>query len=253
MLSSNNIKLDSTAFPDAGIYVMRSERIYLAAVCHKIGVNGIGPHKHNDWLSFELCVDGKPVIVDPGTYCYTGNMEMRRLFRSTAYHNTVVIDREEQITLHNSMFGLSNPSGDIKVLCWESDKNSDVLEAEHTGYARLQDPVVHRRRFVLDKQKHLLEITDNFTGHSTHILECYLHFDTELNCDIQGQGATISKDDAPILKLDLLGWNTEPAVKQGWVSKAYNQYEKAEMLCWRYEGKLGSSKSFVQHLTLWNC
>ena len=39
---------------------MRSEELYLMCVCHKIGVNGVGPHKHNDWLSFELCVGKHP-------------------------------------------------------------------------------------------------------------------------------------------------------------------------------------------------
>ena len=115
---------------------MRSERIYLLAVCHKIGVNGVGPHKHNDWLSFELCVGDHPVIIDPGSYCYTSNVNMRHLFRSTAYHNTVVIDREEQVSIRNSMFGLVNPYGDIEVLRWKSNEFSDVLEAEHTGYTR---------------------------------------------------------------------------------------------------------------------
>lgn len=211
---------------------MRSECIYLCCVCHKIGVNGVGPHKHNDWLSFDLCIGSVPVIIDPGTFCYTGNMEMRRLFRSTAYHNTVVIDGEEQVAIHNSMFALVNPSGDIRVPVWRSTEAYDLLEAEHTGYERLPSPVVHRRRFYLDKQRHTVSISDQLIGQGIHNVTFYFHLDTAIHCQTERNRAFFLKDDKPVLHLEASLPDAELKLIAGWVSRAYNKREDSLILYW---------------------
>jgi len=222
----------SKAFPNGGIYIMRSERIYLAAVCHRIGVNGVGPHKHNDWLSFELCADGVPVIIDPGTYCYTGNMEMRRLFRSTAYHNTVVVDGEEQVPIHNSMFALVNPFGDIHVTDWKSSESFDLLTAQHTGYQRLADPVAHQRTFHLDKKTHQVTVEDSFQGKGIHKIEFYFHLDTEIICEIEPGTVLFSKNGCPVLSMKTNQSQIGLKLNNGWVSRAYNKKEPAQIVSW---------------------
>ena len=47
-----------------------------------------GSHGHNDSLSIDVWANGKSLIVDPGTYVYTGDLKQRHLFRSTAFHST---------------------------------------------------------------------------------------------------------------------------------------------------------------------
>jgi hypothetical protein len=244
----DNFALNSAAFPDAGIYIMRSNRIYLAAACQPIGINGVGAHKHNDWLSFELCVDGHPIIIDPGTYCYTGNMEMRRLFRSTKYHNTVVIDEKEQIEIHNSMFALVNPHGEIRVLRWESENTHDLLEAEHTGYTRFAEPVTHRRRFLLNKAENDVEITDTFIGEGNHSFEWYLHLDAGLESGRSTQSLSILSERKRIVNLELIGFRNTPEKEQGWISKAYNRREQAEIVCLKEYSNVSSHPAFTQHI-----
>jgi len=96
-LEWNSLKeVRSKAFSDSGWYVMRNNKDYCIISCGPNGQNGNGGHAHNDKLSFELCIDGKDIIVDPGTYVYTQLPEWRNKFRSTAYHNTVMIDNKEQ-------------------------------------------------------------------------------------------------------------------------------------------------------------
>jgi uncharacterized heparinase superfamily protein len=222
----------SKAFPHGGLYILRSAEIYLMCVCHRIGVNGVGPHKHNDWLSFELCAGRDPVIIDPGTYCYTGNIEMRRLFRSTAYHNTAVVDGEEQIPIHNSMFALVNPSGDIQVTDWQSNESLDILTAQHTGYQRLADPVVHQRTFHLDKQKHQVTIEDRFPGKGSHHIEFFFHLDTEITCETGPDKAFFIKNNRPVMTMQTDQSDTEFTISNGWVSRAYHHKEPAQILSW---------------------
>ncbi len=235
----------SKAFVHAGIYVLRSEQIYLLVICHPVGVNRTGPHKHNDWLSFELCVDNQPIVIDPGTYCYTGNIEMRRMFRSTPYHNTVVVDSNEQIPLNNTMFGLNDVVGDVKVLQYKSDANVDILEAEHSGYTRLHRSVIHRRRFLLDKQKQEVEITDTFIGEGDHLFEWYLHLDTDLKSNIENHTVKIYKNQMPIVEITQ-DVDKNIGIKNGWVSRSYNQRKKSEIIYYCSRKVLKKSIRFTQ-------
>ena len=58
------------------------------------GPKYIPGHAHCDAMSFELFCDGKPVVVNCGTYAY--QCKERSFFRSTAAHNTVMVDGTEQ-------------------------------------------------------------------------------------------------------------------------------------------------------------
>jgi len=229
-IDDTTVEIPSRGFMQGGLYVMRSARIYCLAVCHKIGVNGHGPHKHNDWLSFELCLDGVPLIVDPGTYCYTGDIASRRMFRSTAYHNTVKVDGEEQIPIEKTIFGLRNPVGDASVISWDTDNTRDELVAEHSGYSRMKDPVVHRRRFALDKTSHLLEISDVITGKGVHGLEWNFHWAPDISPIIVRDKVSVYMGENKLLDIKIGSGLLCAESVDGWVSERYNQRERAGII-----------------------
>ena len=84
------------AYPDTGIFIIKSDRLHLVVSAGPVGQNGNGGHGHNDKLSFELTVDGEELFLDPGTYLYTAIPEERNRFRSSPAHNTVLVRGEEQ-------------------------------------------------------------------------------------------------------------------------------------------------------------
>ena len=84
-----------TAFSDAGYYKLYDGDIAVMFDAGEPGPSYMLGHAHCDCLSFELSYKGKPVIVNSGTYAYQS--ELRPYFRSTAAHNTVVVDGEEQM------------------------------------------------------------------------------------------------------------------------------------------------------------
>jgi len=79
-------ELETIAYPDFGLYILQSKRLYLAVRCGSIGQNGNGGHAHNDQLSIELEVDGKIILIDPGTYIYTPLPGRRNAYRSVKAH-----------------------------------------------------------------------------------------------------------------------------------------------------------------------
>jgi hypothetical protein len=164
----------SCAYPDAGMYVLRSaDDLIVVKTSNRGAFDTAGWHTHNDVLSFDLTLAGAPIVVDPGVGNYSGNVRERNEMRSTRKHATVMIDDTEQNTLTADRAGLWENGGEARssVDAWESDADCDVLRARHYGYLRLSAPITHVRSFCYRKQQHALEIVDEFLGSGTHDAE----------------------------------------------------------------------------------
>jgi uncharacterized heparinase superfamily protein len=87
-------QLRSKAFAKGGFYIMRHDDLYMIIDGIPADPKAPSGHKHNSRMSFELFAGDKSFIIDPGSYIYTADKKMRNLFRSTKFHNTVVVDGE---------------------------------------------------------------------------------------------------------------------------------------------------------------
>lgn len=101
--------LRTAAFPDFGLYVWRSDRLFLAVRCGPVGQRGNGGHAHNDQLHVELTVDGQDWIRDPGTGVYTSLPEVRNQYRSAAAHWVPTAGGAEPSPLTGGLFTLRGP------------------------------------------------------------------------------------------------------------------------------------------------
>jgi uncharacterized heparinase superfamily protein len=169
-------QLKSKAFPQGGFYIMRHADLYMIIDCVPADPKAPSGHKHNSRLSFELFAGDKSFIIDPGAYVYTADKEMRNLFRSTKYHNTVVVDGEEQNRFDEDDLFKMHLDADVNVNRWVVAENYDLLDAEHNGYSRLN--VVHRRLIYVNKEEKYWVIKDILTGEGgyKHKFELYFHF-----------------------------------------------------------------------------
>ncbi len=93
------------AFEDFGLYIVRSERLYLAIRCGSIGHGG---HAHNDQLAIELMIDAQTIHRDPGTYVYTSLPEARNRYRSVKAHFAPRFGDCEPVDLSLGMFRLGD-------------------------------------------------------------------------------------------------------------------------------------------------
>ena len=83
-----------SCFADSGFYIFKQNDWKLIVDAGRPGPAYIPGHAHCDAMSFELFKAGKPVIVNCGTYAY--QCKERSFFRSTAAHNTVMVNDTEQ-------------------------------------------------------------------------------------------------------------------------------------------------------------
>jgi len=121
------------SYEGMGLYIFKSPHLYMTVRCGEVGQNGNGGHAHNDQLSITLRIDGKDIIVDPGTYLYTPLPERRNEFRSTTAHFTVQKDGAEQNLWNPGRAGLFSMACEqtlAKVLLL----TQNAIVMEHSGF-----------------------------------------------------------------------------------------------------------------------
>jgi hypothetical protein len=225
--------LSSEAFPQAGYYLLQcghkrdSDRVSVMFDCGELGFGALAAHGHADALSFTVRAYGEDLLVDSGTYDYFTYPEWRRYFRSTAAHNTVVVDDSDQSTMNGSFLWGHRASS--QCIRWDSSDGRTTVVGEHDGYARLTDPVIHRRTLELDATSRTLKIADQIAAASEH--QIALHFHLSERCSVRRLDnnafelavptgvARLTID--PALRVELVAGRVEPPL--GWVSRHYHQ------------------------------
>jgi hypothetical protein len=144
------------------------------------------PHAHADALSFVLWGDDAPAVVDPGSYRYDG--PDRRIFRSTLAHNTVAVDGADQCDLWGPFRAAFMPR--VRRLALERNAEAVVVVAEHDGYRRLANPVVHRRAFCWLPGDGLI-VVDTLHGHGEHEIVSSLHLPPGANGPVPFRAAAL--------------------------------------------------------------
>ena len=176
-------------FPAAGVAILRDDDLYAVLDAGPVGLRGQGAHAHNDTLGLEIQAEGQDLVVDPGTGIYTRDLALRQRFRSTAAHSTARVDGQEINALPDWPFAL--PGADHPVVRrFVSRAGFELVDAEHHGYRRLADPVIHRRILLLNKRTRRFVIEDLFEGRADHRIEIYFHLAPRAEAFLAEDGLT---------------------------------------------------------------
>lgn len=225
--------LSSTAFPDAGSYVMRDGDLFLHFNANDCGIDGRGSHGHNDALSIEISAFGREFIIDPGSYVYNLDRDARQLFRSTAYHSTVMIDSSEQNTCEADLPFVMGNEARPKVLSWESAAERDRVSAEHYGYMRFSDPILHRRSIEFDKAERYWLIEDIFEGNGKHEFSFSFHIAPGLTAaEIDEATVRIADEIGGSLLIAAKGIEGAPEMIAASRSVNYGHKDETQILRW---------------------
>ena len=160
---------------EGGVHVLRGAQALLCVSAGSVGQRGTGGHSHNDQLSFELHLRGRPLVVDPGTGTYTRDARLRNALRGTAAHNTLEVDGREQAPLDAGQLFLLPEVAHGHVLHCSGGDTVQRLVAAHQGYLRLPRPVRVERRFTLDSLQAALCVVDALEGEGAHAVTLRLH------------------------------------------------------------------------------
>jgi len=161
-----------TALPDTGYGVLRDPATRSALIfdCGPLGPDHQPGHAHCDVLSYELSLHGERVVVDTGVSTYAGGGE-RDYERSTAAHNTLRIDGEEQAELWGSFRVGRRPR--VARLHGASTSRYAFVSGKHSAYR--SQGVIHTRQTILYGRETWV-IVDRLGGRGAHHVESFLHF-----------------------------------------------------------------------------
>lgn len=231
------------AFTEGGYYVLgcdfeTKEEIRLVADTGPLGYREIAAHGHADALSFTLSVGGVEMLVDPGTFAYHTEPEWRAYFRGTSAHNTVRIDGLDQSQPGGNFMWLRKATAHASA--WMTSVDQDFLEGWHDGYLGLDDPVMHRRRTVVDKRARSVIVEDYLQMDGEHDVEVFFH--CAEGCRVQpiAGGVAITQGsrtirlrwpDHPGGETTILEGSLEPIA--GWVSRRFDVKHAAPTIVWR--------------------
>jgi len=216
----------SCAFPDGGVYVIASEARIPTQITIDAGPQGTGKsgHGHADALSIRVAISGRRFLVDSGSGCYVCPGDTRNRLRGTAAHNTVRIDGQDQAIPQGPFAWSSLPQ--VVTDRWIVGKSFTFYSGHHTGYLRLQDPVLHRRD-VLHIDGSFCLVRDVLTGKEMHEVEIAWHLAPDLVME-NSQGAFVaSADGTKLAVLPDSSANWLYASEKYQISPAYGKLKSA--------------------------
>jgi len=183
------------AFLDTGRFVLTSRDAWVIVDGGPIGPDHLPAHAHADVFSFEASFGGHRFVVDTGVFEYTAGPN-RSHDRSTAAHNTVVIDGVDQAECWAS-FRVARRYPPENVMFTEDDAGS-TFAGTFRGYGKLLgDGLVHRRRVAVQHGR--LAVEDEVTGRGSHRVESRLHLHPAVTVTPDGDALRLGRDGVEVV------------------------------------------------------
>ena len=211
-------------FSESGHYIFRSikgiavsgfHETYLHFDAAPLGFLSIAAHAHADALSFILHVDGRPVIVDPGTFTYHTHKDLRAYFVSTLAHNTVCVNAKNQATQAGPTLWLNH----YKTKVISCDESSGEVTATHNGYA--SDGVSHTRKIQFNRDENEFVIVDALRCEKAATVEIPFHLHPEATVRLDGSMAAVDVPGARCVESVLDEKLSYKVCDDGWYSEHF--------------------------------
>ncbi len=235
----------SKAFPLGGYYILRSgwgeareayeDERYLVFDCGDLGA---GNHGHLDVLNIEMAAYGQSLIVDPGRYTYdeSGDINWRVLFRGTSYHNTVLVDGNNQTRYepHTHKFKIKGAAPKHELKDFLTQPGFDYLHG--IAYSH-EYPVIHERKILFIKGKYWV-ICDVLKAREQHNYNLLFHLavsaDNKVMVNPDPDCITVM---APhLLMMQPILGSTTVSVENGFVSPTYGVKHSAPVIKFNQQG-----------------
>ena len=127
----------------------------------------IAAHGHADSLAIWLHIDGRPVLVDAGTYLYHSERHWRDHMRSTPAHNTLSVCGSSSSQISGSFNWSTKAHTTLGSFVTTSSGLS--VQAEHDGF--VQNYGVRHQRNLECHDNGTIEIIDTMQGEDEKLLQ----------------------------------------------------------------------------------
>ena len=184
---------------NSGYFIIKGKGDMLIVDVGETGHDFKPGQSHCDLLSYELCFDGRRIVVDSGFKDY--RLTASRCYaRSTEAHNTIMIDDREQSEVWGE-FGVGRLA---KPISSSISLNGGVtIEASHDGYKNLKKgSLIHKRTYSYKKDT--LAIMDSLSGDGKHLVKSFIHLHPDLHVQMENKTLNIKMDNHAVALLTIL-------------------------------------------------
>jgi hypothetical protein len=119
-----------------------------------------------DMLHVDLWYDGVNLLRDGGSFHYYCEQPWQHFFESTAGHNTIEVDGQDQMIRGPSFLWFRWTEARLVDYAFSLDRQASFIAGEHYGYRRLPGRVVHRRSILRAVDTYV--IVDDLLGSGSH-------------------------------------------------------------------------------------
>ncbi|WP_345426169.1 alginate lyase family protein [Pseudonocardia xishanensis] len=235
---------------DAGLTILRAPEsasgpeLWCRCDAGPHGFLSIAAHAHADALAIEVRHGGIDLLADPGTYCYHGEPDWRRYFRSTLGHNTLEVEGRDQSASGGPFLWTRHASS--RVLGSSDGADRAHWCAEHTGYGR---DAVHRRTVDLDVGSRVLTVSDVLVSDRERPCRLAFHLGPEVRARFEGTSALLTHPAGEAVlqlppELDWAAHRGSVSPPLGWYSVGFGSREPTVTLVGT--GWLGGARKTVR-------
>jgi len=223
----NSLPTNLTRLEESGYLRLEDKDQVLIIDVAKVGPDYLPGHAHADTLSFELSLFGERIFVNGGTSEY-GSGVVRQYERSTAAHNTVVVDQQDSSEVW-AEFRVARRAYPVDLQIKHSNGESTIT-CSHTGYERLRRGLRHKREWRSSRGS--LQINDAVNGKFSDAF-AYYHLNPDLLItSIKSSKVSLKTKGEKTISLDLLGASFE--ILDGYYSPEFgkripNKYLKIQL------------------------
>lgn len=226
---------ESRTFVEGGYTFLRSidRRIVIGIDHAPLGFGSIAAHGHADALSFQLYVDGKCILGDPGTFIYHCNLGKRNDYRRSLNHNTVWAQNGEQSQMMGAF--LWGKKAETTILDESLSIEEDTLKIQCNWYNGEQ----HIRCISFDKKQYLVVddvLQASSDGFATLILHPCCNVAVNNNIAIIESGGILVKIET----------NVNPSIQEAWYSKEYGNEEKTHKIVYCLKNNKLTTKIWIE-------
>lgn len=221
----------SFAAPDAGYYILRGPDSWAMTRCHTYRDRPA----QADMLHVDLWCKGVNILRDAGSYMYYSQEPWLHYFASTAAHNTVEIDGQDQMIKGPRFLWFKWTKAKVRRFETSPDGRVGYFEGEHYGYRRLPGRVVHRRTICRIDDAYI--IVDDILGSGRHdvalrwrLYRADWRQEADIwRAEISGKDVAVNLTPANEMTVEMVTGRESPG-PDGWLSQYYGQKEPAPTL-----------------------
>ncbi|MGQ1891996.1 alginate lyase family protein [Thermophagus sp. OGC60D27] len=204
--------------------------IYFNFRSGSFGYLSIAAHSHSDLNSFFLSINGQPVFIDPGTYCYRKDPLFRNYFRSALAHNTISVNSQD----HALKFGFNHWHNKAEIKGEIFDYFNNKKQLSFKSGCKFPDGTKHIRYILLEKDIFELKIIDRiFAGKNKGGVNIIFSLQLYPNLNFENNKINLEDGNKLVIKSDYdlkaFYGQKEPFIS-GWYSPEFSKIEKTVSL-----------------------